>query len=96
MVYNPFIFELMLILPQATDILECLNDEESAKRILRPSMDKLGTGVKKCAEKAKEIEKAFDLVIATCSELIIAIGHQMCESMEPRCSGKRYTDSFTR
>ncbi|KAL9636882.1 MAG: hypothetical protein Q9204_002081 [Flavoplaca sp. TL-2023a] len=73
----PVFFELMLILPQAQDILECLNDQSLAQRRLRPLMDKLGTGVKECAEKAKEIEKEFNLVIATSSELNIAMGHQM-------------------
>ena len=70
---------------QAQDILICLKDLVSAKRSLRPAMENLRTGMSACAEKAKEIKREFDILVATCDELNIAMGHQMSKSLKSRC-----------
>ncbi|KAL9630390.1 MAG: hypothetical protein Q9164_006441 [Protoblastenia rupestris] len=73
----------------AQEILQSLNDPDLAKRRLRPAMKSLQTGMNRCSEKAKDIKKEFDILVATSDELNLAMGHQInTTESEKREAGK--------
>lgn len=44
---------------------------------IKAGMKSLQTGMNTCSEKAKDIKKEFDILVATLDELNLAMGHQM-------------------
>lgn len=79
---------------KASDILLCLQDTKLAKSRLRPAMKALRDGMNECSAKAKEIEKEFDVLLATAKELSGAMSYQMRKHTADK--GKSVSHEFDR